>query len=137
MTSDTLSRINDDSGLPSADDFRVLEKSRLQALMNRDMATALRLHAHDFHLVTPRGEPYSRERYLAEIECGELRYLQWTPRHIEVRVFAGVALLRYQADLQMGASLAEASSLACWHTDSYELRDATWQVVWSQATLIR
>ena len=27
-------------------------------------------------------------------------------------------------------------SLGCWHTDTYELRDGHWQVVWSQATAI-
>jgi len=28
------------------------------------------------------------------------------------------------------------TSITCWHTDCYELRDAGWQAVWSQATVI-
>ena len=59
------------------------------------------LHGADFQLVTPIGRTYTRERYLGEIESGLLRYVAWEPGEIEVRVHAGVALLRYQAELRV------------------------------------
>jgi hypothetical protein len=37
----------------------------------------------------------------------------------------------------MPSESGEPSSFACWHTDSYELHNGSWQVVWSQATLVR
>jgi hypothetical protein len=114
-----------------------MEKSRLRALVERDMQRATELHAVDFQLITPRGTAYTREEYLQAIQAGELTYLKWEPKEIEVRLFSEIALLRYQADLEMGATQAQASSFTCWHTDSYEMRNGTWQVVWSQATLIR
>ena len=121
----------------SAEDFRALERSRLQALVDRDMPLARRLHAPDFQLVTPRGVSYSRDEYLAEVESGGLRYLKWEPKAIDVRLFSEVVLLRYQAHLEMGFGGPQAAAFDCWHTDSYELRDGAWQVVWSQATAIR
>ncbi len=121
----------------NADDFRELERSRLRALVARDMALAWQLHAQDFQLVAPIGYSYSRDRYLGEIETGLLQYLAWEPHAIEVRLHATVALLRYQATLKVDSGAGPASTFDCWHTDSYELIDGLWQVVWSQASAIR
>jgi hypothetical protein len=129
--------INAESFTPSVEAFRSLERSRLQALVQRDMALAWRLHAPDFHLVTPNGVCYSREEYLSRIEAGTLNYFKWEAGEMFVRVFTEVAVLRYRAELEMGARAEEARSFSCWHTDSYELRGKEWQVVFSQATLIR
>lgn len=121
----------------NADDFRELERSRLRALVERDMALAWQVHAQAFQLVTPTGYSYSRDRYLGEIETGLLQYLAWEPRAIEVRRHATVALLRYQATLKVDSGAGPASAFDCWHTDSYELIEGLWQVVWSQASAIR
>lgn len=103
----------------------------------QNMSVAFRLHAPDFHLITPTGASYTREEYLGKVEAGELNYLNWQPGEISVRLFADVALLRYRADLEMGSRREGASSFSCWHTDSYEKRGGTWQVVLSHATLVR
>lgn len=115
--------------------FRSLERARLRALVERNIALAATLHSPEFHLVTPRGTAHSRESYLHAVEVGEIRYLKWEPAAILVRRFENVALLRYQAELEMPSQSEKASSFSCWHTDSYELHNGFWQVVWSQATL--
>jgi len=120
-----------------ADAFRLLERSRLRALVERDMPLAWRLHAPDFHLITPTGACYSRDEYLGHVEAGKFNYLQWEAGDMLVRAFPEVAVLRYRAELSMGANAAETKSFSCWHTDTYELRGAAWQVVLSQATLVR
>jgi hypothetical protein len=56
---------------------------------------------------------------------------------MEVRMHANVTMLRYQARLEVDSGRGPASTFHCWHTDSYELIDDLWQVVWSQATAIR
>ena len=109
----------------------------MRALVARDIALAQALHSSEFHLITPRGSTYSRESYLQAVEIGKIVYLKWEAASILVRRFGSVALLRYQAELEMLSASGEHSAFACWHTDSYEVHNGFWQVVWSQATLIR
>ena len=59
------------------DYFRELEGSRIRALVERDMELLWRLHAEEYQLVTPSGRTFGRERYLLEIESGNLQYWRW------------------------------------------------------------
>jgi Domain of unknown function (DUF4440) len=120
-----------------ADFFRALERMRLQALVDRDIGLAMRLHSVDFQLITPGGGKFSREQYLGKIETGVLRYLRWEPGAMDVRVHPQTALLRYPALLQLDATEGPGTPFRCWHIDSYEVSNGSWQVVWSQATAIR
>jgi uncharacterized protein DUF4440 len=63
----------------TADLIRETEAQRLHALVVRDMATARSLHADDFMLTTPRGEMYSKNRYLKAVELGRLDYVVFEP----------------------------------------------------------
>ncbi len=130
-----MSHINSANAISTADDFRSLERTRLRSLIDRDMALAQELHSAEFHLVTPRGSVYSRESYLGAVQTGKIVYLKWEAADMLVRLHGSVALLRYQAALEMPSASGEPFSFHCWHTDSYELHDGLWQVVWSQATL--
>jgi hypothetical protein len=125
---------------PLADTLRNIERSRLKALVDRNMELAWQLHAPDFQLVTPRGRPFTREQYLGKIESGVLRYLRWDPDEIDVRLqsaSATMAVLRYQATLELDSGDGTGEPFRCWHIDSYELNGTQWQAVWSQATMIR
>lgn len=115
-----------------ADTLRAIERSRIQALVDRDMAVLQRLHTPEYQLITPAGRTFTGERYLAAIEA-EPFYAGWDAGVIDVRVSAPMAVLRYRALI----SFPSGKTVDCWHTDHYELRDAQWQVVWSQATEIR
>lgn len=119
-----------------AEAIRKLERTRLQALLQPDLEICRELHAPDFHLVTPNGSSLSKEQYLGAVASGDLRYLRWNPGGMEVRLHAGVALIRYQAELEVIAAGRRSPIFRCWHTDSYEKRGRRWQVVWSQATEI-
>jgi hypothetical protein len=101
------------------------------------MDLARQLHADDFQLITPTGHLYLGDQYLSEIESGQLKYIAWDPEEMEVRMHAQVVMLRYQARLEVDSGRGHASRFHCWHTDSYELINGLWQVVWSQATAIR
>ena len=117
----------------SADErFRILERQRIEALVSRNMELLWQLHAPEYHLITPGGKSFNRERYLGEIACGTLRYVTWESGAMEVRSSSSMAIVRYQARLEFPSGAA----VTCWHTDSYELRGALWQAVWSQATAI-
>lgn len=56
---------------------------------------------------------------------------------MNVRVSERMAIVRYQATLELDAGDGHGTPFACWHTDSYELADDMWRVVWSQATAIK
>lgn len=117
--------------------LRTTERERLRALVAVDLAVARALHADDFQLITPAGRTFSKEQYMGAVARGDINYLIWEPDSaIEVRLYGAVALIRYQAHLEMGDP-GHTTKLRCWHTDSYEKRDGHWQVVWSQATEIR
>ena len=116
-----------------ADTIRALERRRLRALVDGDIEAARPLHADDFQLVTPSGRTHTRESYLGAIASDELTYLVFEPiSEIEVRVYGSAAVIRYRSRIEMESFKAD-----CWHTDTYELRDGRWQIVWSQATAIR
>jgi len=129
-------KINAAALMTDGDAFRKLERARLKSLVERNMEVARQLHAVDFQLITPTGHLYLRDQYLGEIESGQLTYIAWVPEEMEVRMHAKVAMLRYQARLEVDSGAGHASTFHCWHTDSYESINGLWQVVWSQATAI-
>ena len=109
--------------------LRQLETRRIQAILARDMPLLWQLHSPDYQLVTPAGRTYSRERYLGDIESNTLRYLRWAQGDMEVRACAQMAIIRYQATLELDSGDGTGTPFLCWHTDSYELRDGVWQAV--------
>lgn len=121
----------------TADFIREVETTRIRALVERNKVVLWELHAPDYQLITPLGRTYTRERYLGEIESGTLRYLRWEHSKISVRVSERMAIVRYQATLELDAGEGHGTPFACWHTDSYELADDMWRAVWSQATAIK
>ncbi len=133
MTEQSAGQIRDEV---AAEVLRDLERTRLRALVASDIIAAEPIHAHDFQLITPRGRTLSKKQYLDAVSDGEIRYLLWQPGDIEVRIHDGIALIRYRAKLQLSADGGARPPFECWHTDSYEIRDGRWQVVWSQATKI-
>lgn len=117
---------------PDEDFFCQLELTRTRALVARDVEAARRLHAPDYQLITPAGKCYALDAYLADIASGALTYVRWDCGAMAVRAAAGMALLRYRARLAFPSGRV----VDCWHTDSYERRDAAWLAVWSQATAV-
>jgi phage baseplate assembly protein W len=124
--------MNADSRAALADTLRAIERSRTQALVQRDIAVLQQLHAPEYQLITPAGRVFTRKRYLAAIEA-EPFYAGWDAGEMDVRVSAQMAVLRYEARL----AFPSGNTVHCWHTDHYELRGAQWQAVWSQATEFR
>jgi hypothetical protein len=136
MAADTEMTSRDDL---EAEHIRTIERARLRALVEANMELARALHADDFQLITPTGAALSKEEYLGNIASGHFDYRVWEPDVITVRMRGTMALLRYQAhlDIVVGGHDVAGPHRRYWHTDSYERRDGRWQVVWSQATEIR
>jgi len=121
---------------PDATAMRDTERRRLRSLVEADLAAADALHADDYQLITPNGYALTKQEYLGDIASGQLRYQVFEPAsEIVVRCSSQMTLLRYRARITVRAH-GPAVSMTCWHTDCYELRDGSWQAVWSQATAI-
>ncbi len=120
-----------------ADYFCALERARAAALVARDIGLARQLQAPDYQLISPSGVSFSSDRYLEKIEAGILVYLRWQIGQIAVRASDAMAMVRYQATLELASDDGKSTPIDCWHTDGYELRGDFWQAIWSQATAIR
>ena len=138
MTSNANQSESSTAPIGNADTLRATEVSRLRALVDTDMETAERLHAEDFQLITPGGAALSKAEYLNGVASGVTNYRLWeVDSPIDVRLFEGVAILRYRSILHMIYQGDDLGPDRFWHTDSYEWREGRWQVVWSQATRIK
>ncbi|HEY5018901.1 MAG TPA: nuclear transport factor 2 family protein [Streptosporangiaceae bacterium] len=112
------------------------ERRRLRSLVEPDLVTADALHAADYQLITPNGHALTKRDYLGDIAAGRLRYQVFEPAsEILARCSSQLAILRYRARIIV-ATRGPAVAITCWHTDYYELREGSWQAVWSQATAI-
>ena len=56
-----------------------IERRRLRALADGDVATAAPLHADDYQLITPNGSAMTRDDYLGDVESGRLPYRVFEP----------------------------------------------------------
>lgn len=138
MTSNANQSKSSETPIGNAETLRTTEVSRLRALVEADMETADKLHAEDFQLITPGGAALSKAEYLSGVASGELDYRVWeVDSPIDVRLFDGVAIIRYRSILHMVCHGDDLGPDKFWHTDSYEWSDNRWQVVWSHATRIR
>jgi ketosteroid isomerase-like protein len=120
---------------PDSSDLISIERDRLQALVERDMDRAAELHADDFELVTPSGRTLSKAEYLEGVRTHDIDYWRWEAGEIAVRVQGDMAVIRYPAEMTFRD--ADGPRYRTVHTDLYERRDGRWQVVWSQATVVR
>lgn len=90
-----------DAHRASEEDLADVERRRLRALVDSDLAVAGQLHADDFQLITPGGDSFSKEAYLQGIASGEIDYVVWEAEEIESRVHADSACLRYRSTIKI------------------------------------
>lgn len=133
MTNDQTNR----SSIAEIELLRATERKRLQSLVEANMEVANQLHADDFQLINPLGGSGSKEQYLGSVASGMFSYLVWEPGEIAVRLHGELAILRYQAQMEIAFNQEKLPPMRLWHMDAYEKRDGRWQVIWSQATRIQ
>ena len=122
--------------LNTENEVRRIEAVRLRALVERDLVTADPLHAPDYQLVTPNGSVLGKDEYLGRVASRSLEYLAFEAiTDVVARSSTTTVVLRYQARIALAVA-HDVEEFVAWHTDLYELRDAAWVVVWSQATIV-
>ncbi len=125
-----------DASLTSAaQELAAVEQARLNAFVEGNWELLDELHAEDFELINPNGEPFTKSEYLDPMKEGEFRYLIFEPQG-EIRAEGGTeaGAVRYQSRLSVRIGETVIPEAIYRHTDYYEKRDGRWQVVFSQAT---
>jgi hypothetical protein len=117
--------------------LRQIEKQRLRALVDADVAVAGPLIASDFELINPIGEVLSREDLLGGVGSGALDFLSNTvTSQIRVRLHGNTAVLRYRHMIDITVVHVGHLTHPAWTTASYERREGNWQIVWEQTGAI-
>jgi hypothetical protein len=117
--------------------LRQIEKTRLQALVDADVAVAGPLIASDFELINPLGEVISRDATLDGVGSGALDFLSDTvTSQIRVRLHGNTAALRYRHTIDIVVTGIGHLTHPAWTTALYERRTGRWQIVWEQTGAI-
>ncbi len=136
------SQAGDDSSPPVIDQvtvqtLRQTEQGRLSALVAAERPELEQLHADDFELITPTGDPLTREAYLDAVATGGLDFQTYEPvTPIEVRLYGDAAVLRYKSRIVVVPGDEPRRADGAWHTCLYENRGGDWKIVWEQTTLV-
>jgi Domain of unknown function (DUF4440) len=120
-----------------ADALRQAEQTRLQALVDADVAVAGRLIAGDFELINPLGEVLTRADLLGAVSSGAIDFLSdEASSPIRVRRHGNTAVLRYRHTVDIQVAGVGHLTHPAWSTALYERRNGRWQIVWEQTGAI-
>ena len=117
--------------------LRQIEKQRLQALVDADVAVAGPLIASDFELINPIGDVLTRKDVIGGVSSGALDFLSDTvTSQIRVRLHGNTAVLRYRHTIDIAVVPIGHLTHPAWTTALYERRQGNWQIVWEQTGAI-
>ena len=77
----------------SSADILAVERNRTTALEHSDFDTLDKLLADDLTYVHASGKVDTKASYLGALRTGDLRYLSWEPKDLQVRVLGDSAVL--------------------------------------------
>jgi Domain of unknown function (DUF4440) len=116
--------------------LRRLERKRLHALVDANVAVAGRLTAGNYQLINPLGEVLTRRDLLGGVGSGALDFVSDTvTSRIRVRLHGDAAVLRYRHTIDVAVPIGHLIHPA-WTTALYERRNGHWQIVWEQTGAI-
>ena len=117
--------------------LRQIEKTRLQALVDADIAVAGPLIASDFELINPIGDVLTRNDILGGVGSGALDFLSDTvTSQIRVRLQGNTAVLRFRHTIDIQVAGIGHLTHPAWTTAFYERHRGNWQIVWEQTGAI-
>ena len=117
--------------------LRHIEQTRLQALVDADVAVAAPLIASDFELINPLGEILARADILGGVGSGAIDFLSdEVTSQIRVRRHGNTAVLRYRHTIDILVAGIGHLTHPAWTTALYERRKGNWQIVWEQTVAI-
>jgi ketosteroid isomerase-like protein len=112
------------------------EQARVAALDASDVPTLERIMADDVTYVHASGKVDTKASYLAAIRSGQLHYISWTPKNLQVRVAGDAAVINGEYSVRVTDSRVQpdAFNIDIFILEMYARRDGRWQQIAWQST---
>ncbi|MGA7343889.1 MAG: nuclear transport factor 2 family protein [Terracidiphilus sp.] len=121
----------------AASQVMAAEQARVAALDSSDVAALERIMADDVTYVHASGKVDTKTSYLAAIRTGQLRYISWQPKNLQVRMLgADAAVINGEYAVRVTDSRVQATpfDITIFIVSVYARRDGRWQQVAWQST---
>lgn len=113
-----------------------VEQARTAALESSDVAALDRIMADDDTYVHASGKVDTKSSYLAAIRSGQLHYISWQPKKLQVRVMKDSAVINGEYSVRVTDSRMQAApfDIDIFILTVYARRDGRWQQIAWQST---
>ncbi|MBV8810069.1 MAG: nuclear transport factor 2 family protein [Acidobacteriaceae bacterium] len=113
-----------------------IEQARTEALDHSDMAALERIMADDITYVHASGKVDTKKSYLDAIRSGQLHYLSWQPKNLQVRMLGNGAVISGEYAVRVKDSRVQSSpfDINIFVLTVYARRDGQWQQIAWQST---
>ena len=112
------------------------EKARTTALEHSDLAALERIMADDVTYIHASGKTDNKKTYLDAIRSGQLHYISWQPKDLQVRVEGSVAVINGEYAVRVTDSRVQPKpfNINIFILTVYEHRAGRWQQIAWQST---
>jgi ketosteroid isomerase-like protein len=113
-----------------------VEEARVAALDRSDVAALDRIMADDVTYVHASGKVDTKQTYLDAIRSGQLHYISWQPKKLQVRVLGGSAAINGEYAVRVTDSRVQPDpfDISIFILTVYAKRDGRWQQIAWQST---
>jgi ketosteroid isomerase-like protein len=120
----------------TGDDVRAVEAARTDALDRSDVAALDRIMANDVTYIHASGKVDTKRSYLDAIRSGQLHYISWTPKNLQVRMLGDAALINGEYKVRVRDSRVQSSpfDINIFILTVYARREGRWQQIAWQST---
>ena len=119
-----------------ANEVMTVEAARTAALERSDLAQLERIMADDVTYTHASGKVDTKKSYLDAIRSGQLRYISWQPKNLQVRMAGDAAVINGEYKVKVIDSRVQASpfDINIFILTVYARRDGRWQQIAWQST---
>lgn len=112
------------------------EQARVAALDASDVPALERIMADDVTYVHASGKVDTKTSYLAAIRSGQLHYISWAPKSLQVRVAGDAAVINGEYSVRVTDSRVQPDpiNIGIFILEMYARRDGRWQQIAWQST---
>ena len=116
-------------------ELRAIEEQRFQAMIANDFATLQALLGDDLIYTHSSSSVDDKASYLESLRSGRVRYRSVNRSEERIRVYGGSAVLTGRAVIEVSVQ-GQDKTLRMRYADVWVKRDAAWQMVLWQSTVI-
>ncbi len=121
---------------PAASEVMAVEAARTAALERSDLPELNRIMAEDVTYIHASGKADSKKSYLDAIRSGQLHYISWKPRNLQVRILGDGAVINGEYAVRVTDSRIQPApfDINIFVLTVYARRDGRWQQIAWQST---